>query len=115
MFVGHISEVEQISYDGDNVKNVIKQVAIGKKEGWDDYVLRVFTVKNGGFTPKHKHDWPHINYILNGEGTLFLNGELHHIKSGSIAYIPNNIEHQFRADKGYDLQLICIVPEKGDY
>jgi len=115
MFVGHISDVEKISYDSDIVKNVTKQVAIGKDEGWEDYVLRVFTVKSGGFTPRHKHDWAHINYVLSGEGTLFLGGKHYHVKTGSIAYIPNNIEHQFLADRNSDIQFICIVPEKGEY
>jgi len=115
MFVGHISDVEQVFYNDNNIKNVVKQVAIGKNEGWEDYVLRVFTVKNGGYTPRHTHDWPHINYILAGEGTLYLNGELYNVKAGSIAYIPNNVEHQFMADRNSDIQFICIVPEKGEY
>ncbi|MCX8083716.1 MAG: cupin domain-containing protein [Calditerrivibrio sp.] len=115
MFVGHLSDVKGVNYETDEIKGVIKQVAIGKKEGWDDYVMRVFTIKNGGNTPRHSHDWCHVNYVIEGEGTLFLDGKEYEVKAGSIAYIPNNKEHQFKANKGSDIKFICIVPEKGEY
>lgn len=47
---------------------VSKTVVVGKKEGWDGYVLRVFKLEPGGFTPRHSHDWEHVNYIISGRG-----------------------------------------------
>lgn len=115
MFISHIDDLKQFFYDGENVKSVIKQVAISPEQGWEGNVMRIFTVKAGGYTPRHNHDWFHVNYIIEGEGTLHIDGKDYDIKEGVVAYIPNNTTHQFMANKGKDLKLICIVPEKGEY
>ena len=80
-----------------------------------DSVLRLFDVEPGGHTPKHSHDWPHINFVASGGGVLFLDGEEHPLLPGSYAYVPSNHEHQFRAAADAPLSFVCIVPEGGDY
>jgi len=114
MFLGHEKDVDKIRYDGDNIKSVIKQSLIGPEQGWNGYVMRLFTVEEGGFTPRHSHPWPHINYIISGKGSVYLSGKEYEIGAGSIAYVPNNTAHQFMANKGETLKFICIVPEEGD-
>ncbi len=59
----------------DTAKNVSKQTPISGKEGWDGWSMRIFTLGKDGYTPRHKHSWPHINYIIKGTGTLFIDGE----------------------------------------
>ncbi|MDY6821274.1 MAG: cupin domain-containing protein [Deferribacterota bacterium] len=103
-----------IKLEGDNLKDVYKQVAIGEKEGWDDYIMRIFTLKYGGFTPKHSHPWPHINYIIKGKGILYINDTLHNIKEGFVAFIQSNTTHQFKNDGDGDFKFICIVPKGCD-
>jgi len=56
-------------------KNVVKMTGITGKEGWDGWSMRIFNLGVDGHTPKHSHDWPHINYIISGKGTLFIDGE----------------------------------------
>ncbi len=109
----------------DNIKNVKKneitmngankasiQVLIGENEGWDSHVMRVITLEAGGNTPKHTHDQPHINYIIEGEGILFLDGKENKITQGSFAYVPPNELHQFKNVSNTDeLKFMCIVPK----
>ncbi|MCA1933260.1 MAG: cupin domain-containing protein [Calditerrivibrio sp.] len=115
MFIKHLNDIEKIYYNGDNIKDVVKQVAISPANGWEGNVMRIFTVKAGGFTPKHNHDWPHINYIIEGEATLHIDGKDYDVKAGVVGFIPNNVTHQFIANKGQDVKFICIVPENGEY
>ncbi|MCY6960260.1 cupin domain-containing protein [Clostridium brassicae] len=83
MIVSHKSMVEEI--DNVGVKNAFMKVLISPKEGWEGYVMRLFKLKAGGFTPKHAHPWSHINYIISGNGTLHLDGKDNSIESGSFA------------------------------
>ena len=114
MFISHIDTMEKKSLEGESLSKVIKQTAVGPEQGWEDYVMRVFTVGPGGHTPKHAHPWPHINYVLEGSGTLFHGGAESQIGTGSIAYVPEGTEHQFRNTGPDNLVFICIVPEEGD-
>ncbi|MCY6485520.1 cupin domain-containing protein [Clostridium aestuarii] len=113
MIVSHKSMVEEIEIDNVGVKNAFMKVLISPKEGWEGYVMRSFKLKPGGFTPKHDHPWPHINYIISGNGTLHLDGKDNSIESGSFAYVPAGKTHQFMNISNTDLEFICIVPEEG--
>ncbi len=114
MFVGHIEDIEKTEINSPELKGVLKQAPIGSEQGWEDHVMRIFTLKAGGYTPKHTHPWPHINYVLKGTGSLYRGDGFTPIRAGSVAYIPNGVEHQFVNDSGDELSFICIVPKEGD-
>ncbi|MFO7850422.1 MAG: cupin domain-containing protein [Spirochaetia bacterium] len=113
MFIGHIDEIEKKELDSPELKGVTQQVPIGPEQGWEDYVMRVFTLQAGGHTPKHSHPWPHINYVLKGEGVLHHEGEETPIRAGSVAYLPGGTNHQFVNKSEGELSFICIVPKEG--
>lgn len=113
MPLGHENNVMGSVVDHPEVKDAVMKVLVSPEEGWEDNVLRVFELEPGGHTPKHTHDWPHINYVIEGEGTLFLNGKENPIKAGSYAYVPNNELHQFKNVGDTKLRFICIVPLEG--
>jgi len=115
MFVENLKSIQKIPMDVLGAANVVKQIAVGSKEGWEDHVMRVFTIKDMGNTPKHTHDWPHINYIIKGEGILHMNGKDHTVSEGSVAYVPSGVEHQFKSSTKGEFSFICIVPSKGEY
>lgn len=112
--VSHRDLVEGISFSGGGAKNVLKKSLISKNEGWEDYVMRYFEVGEGGCSPKHIHPWPHIVYVLGGEGIIEIDGINHDIKEGSYAFIPVDTEHQFLNSVSDNLTFICIVPPEGD-
>ncbi len=114
MIVSHVEDVKGIEVQAPGVKGTARKVLISPAEGWEGYVMRVFDVDKDGNTPRHSHDWPHINYVLKGDGILYLDGVEHRIKEGSFAYIPGGKEHNFRNTGTERLSLICIVPEEGD-
>ena len=107
-------EMQSIEINMEAARNVLKQTAISPKEGWDGWVMRIFTLKKDGYTPRHTHDWPHINYIIKGQGTLFIDGEEKNVSPGDTAYVKGGEDHQFKNSGEEDFSFICIVPEEGD-
>lgn len=96
-------------------KNVSKKVPIGEKQGWEGYTLRTFTLEPGGHTPKHAHDWEHVNYIIQGKGSLMIDGTTQVVEEKDFAFVPPNIEHQFSNPYDEPFEFICIVPNRGEY
>jgi len=114
MIVSHEQDVLGTRMDNDQVKNTVKKVLISQEEGWQGYVMRQFELGQGGYTPCHDHPWPHIIYILEGEGTLLLDGQNHVMEPGSFAFVPGNKLHKFTNTGNKRFAFICIVPEEGD-
>ncbi len=113
VIVSHESNIEMKKLESPEVKGASMAALISPKEGWEGYVMRVLELTEGGYSPKHSHPWPHINYMIEGEGLLFLDGEEKEVRAGSYAYIPEDKMHQFKnAGKGV-FKFICIVPEIG--
>jgi len=115
MYVDHVEKIAGQAINNPGVAlNVLKQVLVGPAQGWQGWVMRLFTIAGVGYSPRHAHPWPHINYVVSGKGTLSLDGQDYELQAGSVAYVPDNIEHQFKNTGADDLSFICIVPEEGD-
>lgn len=113
MFISNLEKIASKIVNMPDAKGVTAQVPVSPKEGWEGWVMRVFTIEPGGNTPRHIHPWPHINYIIGGEGVLFCDGSDNEIKKGGVAYVPSGIEHQFKNTGKENLEFICIVPQEG--
>jgi len=113
MIVGNTKDITPKVIESKEVQGITMKVLVSPKEGWEGHVMRVFEVEPQGFTPKHSHPWPHINYIIKGHGELMIDGETTTITPGSYAYVPSDTLHQFRNVGEQSLEFICIVPEIG--
>jgi len=114
MYVDNIKNINEISIKAPGVLNAVKKTLIGPDQGWQGWVMRLFTLAPEGHSPRHIHPWPHINYITGGEGILFLEGKEYPLEPGSVAYVPGGAEHQFLNRGKEHFSFICIVPEEGD-
>jgi len=116
MPVRKYNEVDEIQVKMEGVAGeVTKRVPIGKDEGWDGYTMRVFKIAPGGNTPKHSHDWEHVNYIMAGKGQLLIDGKISEVSEKDFALVPPNAEHQFLNPYDQPFEFICIVPNRGEY
>jgi quercetin dioxygenase-like cupin family protein len=113
MIVAHEKETQAQTINSPAVKNAAMKVLVGPPQGWSDHVMRVVELDADGFSPKHTHPWPHINYMLEGVGILSMEGHEHPVQQGSYAYIPAGCDHQFRNTGAGKFRFICIVPEEG--
>ncbi len=83
--ITHEQNIEMREMKGEGLQGVTKQIAVGPRDGWQDGYMRIFTLAKGGHTAAHSHPWWHVNYILEGEGMLYLDGVGHAVKRGSVA------------------------------
>ena len=113
MIISELDKVDSVPVVYKEAKGASMRVLISPKEGWEGHVMREFELEPGGYTPKHCHPWPHINYIISGKGHLHFEGTDTEITAGSFAYVPANAEHQFKNLGTDKLKFICIVPEEG--
>ena len=113
MIIAKEKDVQPIVMESPEVKNAAMKALISPKEGWDGYVMRVIELGESGYSPKHTHDWPHINYVLEGKGTLHMEGKDTQVEAGSYAYVPAGTHHQYRNAGSGTFRFICIVPQEG--
>lgn len=96
-----------------NVKHAFMKVLIGPDQGWGDHVMRQMELEAGGYSPLHAHPWPHINYVVSGQGTIEMDGEIQSVTAGDYAFIPADTIHQFKNSGDKTFTFLCIVPKDG--
>jgi len=114
MLIKSLSAISKTKVDMEDVKNVFRQVPIGKSDNTPNISFRVFTVKPGGYTPYHSHESEHVNYVISGTGAIKdEKGELHSLKAGDFSLIQPREKHQYRnISDTDDFVFICAVMKK---
>ena len=109
MLIRNVNAVHGEPVDMPGVEGVRMSIMVGRDDGAPHFALRHFSVDPGGHTPRHSHDYEHEVFIIDGSGTVLLDGEHRPIASGDVIYVPADEEHQFKAqDAG--LRFLCLVP-----
>ena len=67
-------------------------------------------VTGGGHTPRHQHEWEHVNYVMKGAGRVRIGETVHDLNAGDFIFVPPGVDHQYENPYGDDLEFICIVP-----
>ncbi len=106
------SEKKKVEMEG--AEGAFKQIPVSKADGTPNFSLRVFTLKPGGHTPFHQHPYEHVNYIIEGEGTIKKeDGSFQQVKKGDFVLVMPNEKHQYaNASGSSDFVMICGVPRE---
>ncbi|UCG27648.1 MAG: cupin domain-containing protein [Bacteroidales bacterium] len=109
-----IDNVTKARVEMEGAHKAFKQVPLSGKDGAPVYSYRVFSIEPGGYTPYHRHDYEHMNYIIEGHGVLVNErGEEKEIKRGDFALVMPNEKHQYRnKSENQPLVMICGVPKE---
>lgn len=101
-------------HDGRTIFHTKKRVLIGPAQGAQEFVMRLFTVSQGGSTLYHTHPWEHEGYVVSGSGNVrSAHGEVE-VCCGDFVYVPADEEHQF-LNAGVDpFEFLCVVPLRGE-
>jgi quercetin dioxygenase-like cupin family protein len=111
--VRHESEKKPYPFYGEGDKQVLKQILVGPRDGYDGF-LREFTVPPGGSTPYHHHEWFHVVYILEGSGFVKIDDTEQPILAGSVVHAAAGVSHGFFNTGEGPMRFLCLVPKKGD-
>ena len=102
-------EKKKVADDGKGNAAKDTEIQVLVPEG-PNFVMRVFTVKPGGHTPRHTHPFEHEVFVLSGRGRAVGNETLP-MSPGDALYVPPNDPHCFENAGDDDLRIICVVPK----
>jgi quercetin dioxygenase-like cupin family protein len=114
MLVRRADEMEGSPVRMEGAERVAMRLMVGRADGAPNFALRHFTVDPGGHTPRHRHDYEHEVYVVEGSGRIEQNGELHDLAPGDVAFVRPNALHQFVNTGDGPFKFLCIVPVSFD-
>jgi quercetin dioxygenase-like cupin family protein len=110
MKIAHYTDPNPVLINTDAAKGVAGRVVIGQNDGANQFCMRVFELSEGGFSPRHTHDWEHEIFIHSGVGEIYNDGKWSKISKGFIVFIPGNEEHQIKNTGNDPLIFVCLIP-----
>ncbi len=113
MHITSLDKVKKINPNMEGAEGVYKQIPISREDGTPTFSFRVFTIEPGGHTPLHEHPFEHLNYVIEGNGTVVAGDKETDIKKGDFALVMPGETHQYRnKSKSEPLLVICAVPKE---
>ncbi len=109
MKVFHYRDVEAKDAGEGSLKLSVRWL-ITKDMGAENFAMRLFEMKLGGYSPFHSHSWEHEVFILEGEGVVVGVGEERKFGAGDVIFIPSNEKHQFKNNSEKTVKFLCLVP-----
>ncbi|RLB10168.1 MAG: cupin domain-containing protein [Deltaproteobacteria bacterium] len=98
------------TFDSGEARGIMARVLIGKANGAGNFVMRLFEIAPGGYTPRHAHPWEHEIFVHSGEGSIYSNGEWTSVRPGMAIFVPPDEEHQLRNDGTEPFVVVCLIP-----
>ncbi len=113
MHIAALEKVKKTIPNMEGAKGIYKQIPISRENGTPTFSFRVFTIEPGGHTPLHNHPFEHLNYIIEGAGTVIAEKLEHKLKKGDFVMVPPSETHQYRNTSANEpLVMICAVPKE---
>jgi len=114
MKIVSLDKIDKIEVTMEGARDVWKQIPISGNDGSPVFSFRVFTIEGNGYTPYHTHPFEHLNYVIQGHGTLVAEGgEEREVKKGDFALVLPDEKHQYRNKSATEpLIMICAVPKE---
>jgi quercetin dioxygenase-like cupin family protein len=113
MHIAALEEVRKIRPNMEGAKGVYKQIPISKENGTPTFSFRVFTIEPGGHTPRHSHPFEHLNYVIEGRGTVVAEERERELKKGDFVLVLPGETHQYKnTSADNQLIIICAVPKE---
>jgi quercetin dioxygenase-like cupin family protein len=103
-------DVKAEPLDKEGAQGVKVRWLIDERRGARNFAMRVFELAPGGHTPFHKHDYEHEVFVMQGKGTLKLDGEERPLVPGDIVWAPPGEMHQFANAGGEPFFFMCLIP-----
>ena len=106
--ISDIEAVEQKAGRGVSMKMLISP------QDAENFAMRQFCIKSGGYMPLHTNTVEHEQYVLKGRAKVTVGDEVFEAKGGDILYIPAGIAHMYETVGDEDYEFLCLVPKRED-
>lgn len=108
----HYSDVDLELPNEEGLRDLKVRWLISKKDGAENFAMRLFEIKPGGYSPLHQHNWEHEIFILHGEGVVHSKTNEENFKEGDVFFIKPFEWHHFKNTGKKILKFICLIPYK---
>lgn len=95
---------------GQGAKKTVIRWLITQEWGAKNFMMRLFEMEPGGFSPLHKHPWEHEIFILEGQGLVLGGNEEKEWKEDDVIFIPPNENHQLKNTSKKRAKFLCLIP-----
>ena len=103
--------VELEKFSGDEAKGAGIRWLVAERDGAKNFAMRMIELEPEGHSPCHSHPGEHEIFVWKGQGVLEIEGHLHLLEPGVVAFVPGGVTHQFRNTSKYSkLEFICVIP-----
>jgi len=111
MIIKHANDVEKEVPTLAGTKGVALQWLISKKDGAENYAMRLFTLEPGGIIPMHRHDdMEHQMFIVEGEAVLKTPEKEISIRTNDVLFVQTGDQHSFINNSDKPFKFICVIP-----
>ena len=110
MKVEKSSNVPKSQVEAEGARDAEIRWLISKDDGAENFAMRMFEIKPGGYTPLHKHQHEHEIFAIEGEGVFVYEGKEHEFGKDYVIFVPGGKEHRFKNTGNSILRLLCLIP-----
>lgn len=108
----HYSEVPSQVF-GDTAPGAsIRWLIDDDHDGAPVYALRMIELEPGGHSPRHTHPYEHENFVVEGEGRIWLEDEWRALGPGDVVFVPAGLLHQYENTGKNVFKFLCGIPVK---
>ncbi len=108
----HYTDINPEVPEEKGIKDVNIRWLVTKKDGAENFAMRLFEIRPNGHTPLHQHDWEHEIFVLEGMGVTRDKNKEKEFKSGDFFFVSPNEWHQFVNNGKETLKILCLIPYK---
>ncbi|MHC4456825.1 MAG: cupin domain-containing protein [Planctomycetota bacterium] len=110
MKIAKSSDITKVAVEVEGAKDVEVRWLIGKEDGAENFSMRMFEIKHGGYTPLHTHTHEHEVFVVEGQGVFVYEGKEHKFGTEDVIFVPPNKEHRFKNTGDSVLRFLCLIP-----
>ena len=104
------SNIAKVAVEAEGAKDVEVRWLISRDDGAQNFAMRMFEIKPGGYTPLHKHPHEHEIFAVEGDGIFVYEGKEHTFSAEYVIFVPPNKEHRFKNTGNSVLRMLCLIP-----
>ena len=110
MIIKHDSEMTPAPVAMEDAASVTMRIPIGKEDGSQNMIMRLFCIAPGGHTPYHVHDFEHLVRVVSGKGAAIDEaGVSYELSLGQSVFVRPNEKHQFANPYAEPFEFTCTI------
>jgi quercetin dioxygenase-like cupin family protein len=110
--VTHYSNVPAQVYGDEAPGTTVSWLIDDDHDGAPVYCLRMIEIEPGGHSPRHSHPHEHENFVVEGQGRVWVNDEWRSLKAGDVVFVPGGMEHTYENTGETPFKFLCGIPVK---